>query len=68
MIETVIKSGHGCPIYAQPRPAGGLMLVQGSSHVVLSAAEMESLIDHWRSADTPDAVPPAKARLERHVT
>ncbi len=52
--------GNGTPIFLVPRDNGGLLLAQGRSHVLLSAAELRQLVEY---AQAPQTTTPAKARL-----
>jgi len=44
MEQVVIKTGQGSPIFVVPRPTGGVLIVQGTSHIVASIEEIRELI------------------------
>lgn len=43
--EIVIRTDHGTPLRLIPRSSGGLMVLQGASHLAMSRAELAELRD-----------------------
>jgi hypothetical protein len=46
--EKVIR-GQGTPIYLVPRRNGGILLSQGTSHVLLSRQEIDPLVEAMKT-------------------
>jgi hypothetical protein len=55
--EQVISTGDGTPIFVVPRRNGGVLLAQGSSHILLSRKELNQLFAVTRDAHNGPYMP-----------